>query len=420
MPIPLAEKLRPKAIDEIVGQEHLFGEKGLLTQFIQRQRPVSILLWGPPGCGKTTIARLYAQAFNAKFITLSAVESGVADVRKVVQEVEKTPLWSRETILFVDEIHHFNKAQQDLFLPHIEKGTIVLVGATTENPSYAINSALLSRLRVLPLYPLNTEDLKKIINRYEKLHTPLRGDEKIKQLIIELAQGDGRYLINLLENIENFSPTESLTPENLTHFLQTRTAHYDRQGDQHYNLISALHKSIRGSDPQATLYWLCRMLEGGEDPLYIARRLIRIASEDIGLADPMALQQVIAARNAYETLGSPEGELALAQAAIYLALSPKSNAVELAYLTAKADAGVTTHLSPPHAILNAPTKLLKELGYGKGYLYDHDQPQAFSGQDYLPEGLERQEYYRPTEYGFEKEMLKRLAYFNRLRESRRS
>lgn len=418
-PVPLAEQLRPESLDEVVGQEHLLGENGIITLTIKSGTPLSIILWGPPGSGKTSIARLYAKAFHMRFETMSAVFSGIADLRKIINDIEATPLLSRGTVLFVDEIHRFNKAQQDAFLPYIEKGTITLVGATAENPSFYLNNALLSRVRVLTLKALDTQDLEKILERYETKRGKLPLDESARKLLIHLAQGDGRYLLNLIENLQNL-PQEGLINEHqLLPILQKRAALFDRAGDQHYNLISALHKSVRGSDPDAALYWFARILEGGEDPLFLARRLIRMASEDVGLADPQALSLAIAARDAYEMLGSPEGELALAQVVIYLALAPKSNAVYLAFNQAAQSAAQTTQMDPPTIILNAPTKLMKQLGYGKGYIYDHDTPEGFSGQNYFPDGLSRQKFYFPLPRGFEREMAKRLEYFEKLREKKK-
>lgn len=412
---PLAEALRPHSLNEIVGQDHLLGEQGLITRAIKAGTPLSIVLWGPPGCGKTSIARLYAKAFNMHFTSLNATFSGIADIKKVVKDAEETPLLSQGTVLFVDEIHRFNKAQQDAFLPFVEKGTLILVGATAENPSFHLNSALLSRLRVLPLSPLGPESLELLIQRYEKHFKPLPLTPEARQLLIAWSQGDGRYLYNLIENVESV-PTKALLEEkDLSNLLQKRAPLFDRTGDQHYQLISALHKAVRGSDPDAALYWLARMLTGGEEPLFIARRLIRMATEDIGLADPQALPLAIAARDAYEMLGSPEGELALAEVVIYLALAPKSNASYQAFLEVQELASKTGHLPPPQTIVNAPTKMMKELGYGKGYVYDHDLPEAFSGQNYFPDKLERQSFYHPVERGFEREMKKRLDYFNRLR-----
>jgi len=414
---PLAEELRPTQFGEIAGQDHLLGPNGFITTTVNSGRPLSIILWGPPGCGKTSIARLYAKAFNMRFETISAVFSGIADLKKIFKENEETPLLGRSTLLFVDEIHRFNKAQQDAFLPYIENGTIILVGATAENPSFYLNHALLSRVRVLRLNPLNEEALEKLLCNYERKKHPLNISPDARKMIIQLAHGDGRYLFNLIENLQKYQSDKPLDIETLQHLLQSRSPLFDRSGDQHYNLISALHKSVRGSDPDASLYWFARMLEGGEEPLFIARRLIRMASEDVGLADPQALSQAIAAKEAYEMLGSPEGELALAQVVVYLALAPKSNAVYTAYGEARQLAAKTNHLSPPSIIINAPTTLMKEMGYGADYQYDHDTPAGFSGQNYFPDKMEKPSLYHPVERGFEREMKKRIDYFNRLRES---
>lgn len=417
--IPLAEDLRPKNLHEVVGQDHILGKKGLITRSIETGNPLSILLWGPPGCGKTTIARLYAKAFNMPMVSMSAIFSGVADIRKVVKEAEDRPLFGRSTLLFVDEIHRFNKAQQDAFLPFLEKGTIILVGATVENPSFYLNAALLSRMRVLPLHSLHAAGLEKIIERYEQKFSPLPLTPEARQLLIAWAQGDGRYLCNLIENLRVIPSKNIVDEQGLGDILQKRAALFDHGGDQHYNLISALHKSVRGSDPDAALYWLARMLEGGEEPLFLARRIIRMAAEDIGLADPQALPLAVAAKDTYEMLGSPEGELALAEVVVYLALAPKSNAIYTAFDAARNLAKQTSHLSPPSTILNAPTPLMKKLGYGKGYRYDHNEPEAFSGQNYFPEGIERESFYQPQERGFEREMKKRLDYFEKLRKKTR-
>ncbi len=413
---PLADRLRPQTLEEVVGQEQLTAQDGLIARAIKNQKPLSILLWGPPGSGKTSIARLYASAFNLKFIALSAVWDGIGELKKLIKELTDTPLFGRSALLFVDEIHRFNRAQQDAFLPFLENGTIILIGATAENPSFYLNPALLSRLRTLSLKPLDHEALFKLMARYEEKCRKLPLSDDAKKLIVEYAQGDGRYLFNLIENLESIQNETLLTPEELNQFLQRRSPQYDRDKDQHYNLISALHKSVRGSDPDAALYWFMRMLEGGEDPLFLARRIIRMATEDIGLADPQALPLAIAARDAYQALGSPEGELALAEALIYLALAPKSNSLYVAYGQAKALAAETSHLSPPKTILNAPTRLMKQEGYGKGYQYDHDLKEGFSGQDYFPEEMDRIGLYQPVARGFEREMQKRLEYFKALRE----
>lgn len=412
--MPLAEELRPRALQDVVGQDHLLGEHGLITRTIQTKTPLSIILWGPPGCGKTSIARLYAQAFDMRFISISAIFSGVTDLKKIVKEAQDHPLLNKGTVLFVDEIHRFNKAQQDAFLPFIENGTLILVGATAENPSFYLNAALLSRLRVLPLYPLDAFALEQLLQRYEKRFGPLPLTLEARQLLVLWSQGDGRYLFNLIENLRGSS--DQLWNEQMLHtILQKKPALFDKQGDQHYNLISALHKSVRGSDPDAALYWFARMLEGGEEPLFLARRLIRMAVEDIGLADPQALPLAIAARDAYEMLGSPEGELALAEVVVYLSLAPKSHAVYQGLNAAREQAAQTTHLSPPAIILNAPTPLMKKLGYGKGYQYEQEMADAFSGQNYFPAEVESSSFYRPAERGFERELKKRLAYFQQLR-----
>lgn len=413
---PLAEQLRPKGLKQVLGQDHLVGEQGFITSIIRGGKPLSVLLWGPPGCGKTSIARLYAKAFAIRFESLSAVFSGVSDLKKIIKECDDNPLFGHQVLLFVDEIHRFNKAQQDAFLPFLESGQIILVGATAENPSFYLNSALLSRLRVLQLNPLTEEALDRLLQNFELQRKPLNLNTEVRQYLIKLAQGDGRYLFNLVENLQSIADTSALTVDALENVLQKRSPLFDRSGDQHYNLISALHKSVRGSDPDAALYWFARILEGGEEPLFLARRLIRMASEDIGLADPQALLQAIAARDAYQMLGSPEGELALAQVVVYLALAPKSNAIYTALGEARKLASQTGHRPPPPTILNAPTKLMKQIGYAKGYQYDHDLPQAFSGQNYFPEEVERQHFYRPVERGFEREMVKRIDYFERLRQ----
>ncbi len=415
--IPLAERLRPSSLDEIVGQDHLLGKDGFISNIVRHGRPLSILLWGPPGCGKTTLARLYAKAFNGRFILLSAVFSGSADLKKMINEIEDQPLLSQQAIVFVDEIHRFNKAQQDIFLPFLEKGTIILIGATTENPSFALNDALLSRLRVLTVKPLELEVLDKIVTRFEEKVHPLNLTPAARSALTAFAGGDARHLLNMIENIVHGAATdgEVIDEKRLQLLVQRRSALYDKHSEGHFNLISALHKSVRGSDPDAALYWFARMLEGGEDPQFLARRIVRMATEDIGLADPQALKVALDAWRAFDQLGSPEGELALAQAIVYLALSPKSNSIYKAYGAAREAAEKSSQLPPPKTILNAPTKLMKEMGYGKGYQYDHDTPLAFSGQDYFPEELGRQEFYHPKEYGFEREMGKRMEYFNKLR-----
>lgn len=415
MPIPLAEQLRPQSFDEIVGQQHLLGKEGFITRTVNSGTPLSIILWGPPGSGKTSIARLYAKAFSMRFQALSAIFSGIADLRKIVKEAEEQPLFGRGILLFVDEIHRFNKAQQDAFLPFLEKGTIVLIGATVENPSFYLNNALLSRMRVLKLSALDEDALNQLLQRYEAAYGNLPLESDARHYLIQQAQGDGRYLFNLIENIKTVKSESLISIIMLQEILQRRAPLYDRDDEQHYNLISALHKSVRGSDPDAAIYWFTRMLVGGEEPLFLARRLIRMASEDIGLADPQALPLAIAAKQAYEMLGSPEGELALAQVVIYLALAPKSNATYVAYNQARESASQTGQLNPPSTILNAPTPLMKQLGYGKGYIYDHDTPEGFSGQNYFPDEMAPTTFYHPINRGFEREMQKRIHYFSQLR-----
>jgi putative ATPase len=415
MTIPLAEQLRPKQLSEIVGQDHLLGPDGFITSIIKTGKPLSIILWGPPGCGKTSIARLYAKAFDMRFEKISAIFSGIADLRKLLSQPEETPLMGKTLLLFVDEIHRFNKAQQDAFLPFLESGQLVLVGSTVENPSFYLNDALLSRVRVLRLNALDDQALELLLQRYEKIRSPLNLEEEARRYLIYLAHGDGRYLFNLIENLSGIKQEKPISLGELENFLQARAPLFDKGADQHYNLISALHKSVRGSDPDASLYWFCRMLEGGEEPRFIARRLIRMASEDIGAADPQALVLAVAARDSYEMLGSPEGELALAEVVVYLALAPKSNAIYTAFKEAQQAARETNHLNPPAIILNAPTKLMKSIGYGQGYVYDHETPAGFSGQNYFPDQMERRSFYHPVERGFEREMKKRLDYFNKKR-----
>lgn len=418
MNLPLAEEFRPKSLDKVVGQTHLLASDGFITTSIKAGKPLSMILWGPPGCGKTSIARIYAKAFSMRFESLSAIFSGVADIKKLVKEMEDNPLFYKGILLFVDEIHRFNKAQQDAFLPLLESGKIILIGATAENPSFYLNDALLSRMRVLKLEPLDESALMQLVHSYEKAKGELNLTAESRAHLIHLAQGDGRYLFNLIENLQGIKSDGPLELQALQNFLQKRAPLFDKGNDQHYNLISALHKSVRGSDPDASLYWFARILEGGEDPLFLARRLIRMASEDIGLADPQALSLAIAARDAYEMLGSPEGELALAEVVIYLALAPKSNSLYVAYSKAREMASKTSQLSPPKIILNAPTKLMKAEGYGKGYIYDHNTEHGFSGQNYFPDSLKRQYFYEPCERGFEREMKKRSEYFRKLREKK--
>ena len=420
-PRPLADKLRPAKLSEVVGQDHLVGDDGTLTRMLASGRIPSIILWGPPGTGKTTIARLLAGETGLVFEQMSAIFSGVADLKKVFEQARMRREQGRSTLLFVDEIHRFNKSQQDSFLPYVEDGTITLVGATTENPSFELNGALLSRAQVLVLNRLDETALDALIVRaeiFEKRALPLDADAR--QSLLAMADGDGRYFLNLVEEIFAGVPegTGALTTEGLGKAVSKRVPLYDKAADGHYNLVSALHKSVRGSDPDAALYYLARMLTAGEDPLFIARRLVRMANEDVGLADPEAVKQALAAKDVYDFLGSPEGELALAQATVYIATAPKSNAIYNAYKAAMNAAKDTGSVAPPKIILNAPTKLMKEQEYGSGYQYDHDQPEAFSGQNYFPASVGRLEFYQPVERGFEREMKKRLDYWSKLRRER--
>ncbi|MBN9500117.1 MAG: replication-associated recombination protein A [Alphaproteobacteria bacterium] len=415
---PLAERLRPKTLDEVVGQDHLLAGDGPLARMLAAKKLASIVLWGPPGCGKTTLARLLAGAVGMEFVALSAVFSGVADLRKAFAEATERRQMGKSTLLFVDEIHRFNRGQQDGFLPYVEDGTVTLVGATTENPSFEINAAMLSRCQVLVLKRLDEAALEKLLQRAEETEgRKLPLDAGAREALIAMADGDGRYLFNLAEQVFQTSG-QTMDTQALVRAVQRRAPLYDKGQEGHYNLISALHKSMRGSDADGALYWLARMLAGGEQPLYIVRRLVRFAVEDIGLADPQAVHQALAAKDVYDFLGSPEGELALAQAVIYLATAPKSNAAYMAFGAAKRAAGETGSLMPPAHILNAPTKLMKELGYGKGYNYDHDAEDGFSGQNYFPEGMARREFYAPPERGFEREIRKRLDYWAKLRAKR--
>jgi putative ATPase len=417
---PLAERLRPKTLDEVVGQDHLLAGDGPLARMLAAKKLASIVLWGPPGCGKTTLARLLAGAVGMEFVALSAVFSGVADLRKAFAEATERRQMGKTTLLFVDEIHRFNRGQQDGFLPYVEDGTVTLVGATTENPSFEINAAMLSRCQVLVLKRLDEAALEKLLQRAEETEgRKLPLDAGARQALIAMADGDGRYLFNLAEQVFQTSG-QTMDTQALVRAVQRRAPLYDKGQEGHYNLISALHKSMRGSDADGALYWLARMLAGGEQPLYIVRRLVRFAVEDIGLADPQAVHQALAAKDVYDFLGSPEGELALAQAVIYLATAPKSNAAYMAFGAAKRAAGETGSLMPPAHILNAPTKLMKELGYGAGYNYDHDAEDGFSGQNYFPEGMARREFYAPPERGFEREIRKRLDYWAKLRAKRNS
>ena len=418
-PRPLADRLRPQKIGDVLGQEHLLGPEAPIGRMIAARRLASLVLWGPPGCGKTTIARLLAEATDLHFEPLSAVFSGVADLKKVFGEARKRREMGKGTLLFVDEIHRFNRAQQDSFLPYVEDGTVVLIGATTENPSFEIIGALLSRSQVFVLNRLGPAALEALLARAEAAEgRKLPLDDAARDALKAMADGDGRYFLNLVEELSALPPKTVLDPAALARQLQRRAPLYDKGQDGHYNLISALHKSLRGSDVDASLYWLARMLDAGEPPLYIVRRLVRFASEDIGLADPDALHQALAAKDAYDFLGSPEGELAVVQAVIYLASAPKSNAAYKAESAARRAARDTGSLMPPKHILNAPTRLMGDLGYGKGYEYDHGTPEGFSGQNYFPDGMTRESFYKPGERGFEREVTKRLAYWAKLRGER--
>ncbi len=416
---PLADRLRPKSLDEVIGQSHILGPEAPLTVMLRSGSLSSLIFWGPPGVGKTTIARLLADETDLHFVQISAIFTGVPDLRKVFEAAKIRRANGQGTLLFVDEIHRFNKAQQDGFLPHMEDGTILLVGATTENPSFELNAAVMSRAQVLVLERLGAEDLENLAQRAEaELGKPLPLDEDARRQLLDMADGDGRALLNLVEQVMAWRLDAPLDAQALGARLSKRAAQYDKSGDGHYNLISALHKSVRGSDPDASLYWFARMLEGGEDPRFLARRLTRMAVEDIGLADPQAQAVCLQGWETYERLGSPEGELALAQAVVYLALAPKSNGAYVAYKAARKSAAKTGSLMPPKHILNAPTRMMEDQGYGAGYAYDHDAEDGFSGQDYFPETMGRQSFYKPVERGFERELTKRLSYFEKLRAKR--
>ena len=413
---PLADRLRPDRLEEIVGQEHLTGPDGALGRMVAAGKLSSMILWGPPGTGKTSIARLLADAVGLRYVAISAVFSGVADLKRIFAEARQAARAGQRTLLFVDEVHRFNRSQQDGFLPYVEDGTVTLVGATTENPSFELNAALLSRCQVLILHRLDTEALCRLIERAEALEErALPVTPEARDALVASADGDGRFLLNQVETLFDVGLEEPLDPAGLAQFLQRRVAVYDKDREGHYNLISALHKSLRGSDPQASLYYLARMLVAGEEPLFVLRRMVRAAVEDIGMADPNALVQCLAAKDAYDFLGSPEGELAIVQACLYLATAPKSNAAYAAQKSAWRSAKETGSLMPPSHILNAPTRLMKDIGYGKGYAYDHSTEEGFSGQDYWPEEMDAQRFYEPTSRGFEAKVAERLAFWDEKR-----
>lgn len=416
---PLADILRPSKISDIVGQEHILGEGSTIVRLIEKSALPSLILWGPPGCGKTTLAKLLANETNYEFEIVSAVTSGVTDLKKIFASAAYRKEMGKNTLLMVDEIHRFNRAQQDAFLPYVENGTITLVGATTENPSFELNSALLSRCKVIVLKPLDIDALMQLMQKSEQHYGKnINLNNEAKEALCNMADGDGRYFLGMCEELFSLDIENELSAKEMAEILQKRSAIYDKSSDGHYNLISALHKSLRGSDADASLYWMARMLEGGEDPMYILRRLIRFAVEDIAMADPNALLQANAAKEAYNMLGSPEGDLAIANCVIYLATAPKSNAAYSAFKTSMHDAKHNGSLAPPKHIMNAPTKLMKDLGYKKGYIYDHDTAEGFSGQNYFPDEMQRQKYYSPVERGFERDIKKRLEYWQKLRDKK--
>ena len=411
---PLPDRLRPSVLEDVAGQDHLTGPGGILRRMVEGRKISSLILWGPPGCGKTTLARILADHTDLHFEQISAIFSGVADLRKVFDSAKLRRRNGQGTLLFVDEIHRFNKSQQDAFLPVVEDGTITLIGATTENPSFELNAALMSRAQVAVLKRLDDNAIETLLQKAEtEFGKSLPLDEDARAALKAMADGDGRYALTMAEQV--FNQEKTLNTAALSALISRRAPLYDKADEGHYNLISALHKSVSGSDPDAALYWFARMLEGGEDPRFLARRLVRMASEDIGMADPQALQMALNAWDTYERLGSPEGELTLAQAVIYMATAPKSNAVYTAYNNARKSARDTGSLMPPMIILNAPTGMMKDIGYGNGYIYDHDTPEGFSGQNYFPDGMARKEFYKPVERGFEREVLKRIEYWEKLR-----
>ena len=417
---PLADRIRPNHLSEIVGQTNLVGQGGTLEQLIAHGQIPSMIFWGPPGTGKTTLARIIAKQTDMHFEQLSAIQSGVADLKKIFAAAKMRQQDGKTTLLFVDEIHRFNRSQQDVFLPYIEDGTIILFGATTENPSFDLNAALLSRCQIMVLERLENKDLKKLIERAEDIEDiKLNIEDGALEMLLNMADGDGRFLLNMLEQLFAVTNQDSaIDAKQLQLLMQKRAANYDKNKDGHYNIASALHKAVRGSDVDGALYWFGRMLDAGEDPRFLARRILRMASEEVGMADPQAMVQCIAAKDAYEFLGSPEGELALAQALVYVTTAPKSNAVYVAYKKSRKFVKGNGNYMPPKHILNAPTKMMKEQGYNKGYQYDHDSPDAFSGQEFFPDEIDRQRFYQPVERGFERDIAKRLNYWHKLRKER--